>query len=118
MYTIREITLQHGMKKRIRPVIEFTDADMQIVGEFLMADAPMLQGKVVQEMEAVLDGKKEEIQISGNRTALHVTRARTEVTDLFAGMDDVNSYPSYQMETNALRNLIVMWLEKLNEYDK
>jgi len=115
MYKIREVTLKNGPKERNVLVIDFDDPDMQIVGEFLMADASMLQGKILQEIDFVLNNGKS-ITSNGNRCSLDVRPDTTIISDLFSGMTGVDAYPAYEIETEKLRDLIVMWLTEIDKF--
>lgn len=116
MYKFKEVTLKNGPKEKKVLVIHFDDAEMEIVGEFLMADARLLRGQVLQKMELVLAGEKDVMESSGNRCSLTIKADVTKITDLFEGMDGVDWYPSYEINTRKLRELIVMWLEKLDAF--
>lgn len=116
MYQFREITLKNGPIERKTLVIDFDDSKMKIVGEFLMADAPLLRGQILEEIDQVLAGEKQRITLSGNRCALKITATTTIISDLFEEMYDIDVYPSYEIDTKKLRQFIVMWLQKLEEF--
>lgn len=116
MYTMKEIELSNKKMTKKRLIIEFTDPKMRIVGEFLMVDAPLLQGEVLRVFEDVLQGKEEEASISGNRTSATIRQKKTLIRDLFAD-ETVTRYPSYEMETAKLYELTNMWLERIKELD-
>lgn len=118
MYKIREVTLKNGPKEKNVLVIDFDDPDMQIVGEFLMADAPLLHWQILREMEQVLAGEKQVATSSGNRCNLTIRPASTIISDLFVGMDDVDVYPSYEIDTEELRDLIVMWFQNSKRFNQ
>ena len=113
MYQVKEIRLTNGGRERKRLVIEFCDPDKQIVGEFLMSDAPMLNGIILQEIDQVLNGKKRMITSSGNRCFITVKSDVTMIEDLLTAMEGVEAYPPYTLDTKELRELIVMWFEKI-----
>ena len=83
MYQIREVTLKNGPKERNVLVIDFDDPKMKIVGEFLMADASMLQGKIIQEIDFVLNSEDQTITSNGNRCSLKIGSDTTIISDLF-----------------------------------
>lgn len=116
MYYFREVTLKNGPIEKKRLIIEFDEPNMKIVGEFLMADAPLLRGKILKEIDQVLTGEKREITSNGNRCALTIRSSTTIISDLFVGMKNVDVYPAYEIETKELRELIVMWFQKLEEF--
>ncbi len=63
MYEIREIVLKNGPVERKRLVIEFHNQDQQIVGEFLMVDANLLEGKIVREIKRLMVGRKKKCNL-------------------------------------------------------
>ncbi|MEI3614644.1 hypothetical protein [Pseudogracilibacillus sp. SO30301A] len=107
MYQIREILLKNGTHEVKRKVIEFDDSSMQIVGEFLMADAPLLGGEILQEIDSVLTGERDVVKSSGNRCSVSIQADITLLEDLF------EIYPPYNIDTKKLRDLTEMWLDKL-----
>jgi|SRR5690625_545307 len=113
LYQIKEITLTNGPKERKRSTIIFDDPKMQIVGEFLMTDAPMIQGEILRDMEQVISGEKEAIEVNGNRFFVTMKDDVTKIEDLFTGMDGVETYPAYTMQTKELKELVEMWLRKI-----
>lgn len=116
MYHFREVLLKNGPVEKKSLVIEFDDPNMRVVGEFLMADAPLLHGKVLQEIDRILAGEKHEAVSNGNRCALTIKPATTIISDLFTGMEDVATYPTYEISTKDLRELIIIWFQKLKEF--
>lgn len=110
MYTLREVVLKNGPHERKSLVIDFTDPNMDVVGEFLMTDASLLNYEVLRLIDHVLSRHKIEERISGNRCSLTITAAYTRIEDLFVDMfEDVQTYPTYDIETTLLKNLIHMW---------
>ncbi len=57
MYQFRTVTLKNGKQTKEVLVIEFTNPAMQIVGEFLMADASLLDYTVLKDIHDVLAKK-------------------------------------------------------------
>src|SRR5690625_604354 len=118
MYEIKEITLENKKQQKLkRLVIEFEDPKMAIVGEFLMADAPLLRGEVLQTFEQVLTGENAFAKSSGNRCTLMIRPDTTTIKDLFEEMEGVDFYPKYEMETKKLRDLTAMWLHRLGKFE-
>ncbi len=115
MYQIREVELRNGSQYKKRLVIEFNDSKMQIVGEFLMADAPIIGGQILKEIDNVLEGKQDFIESSGNRTHLIVGPEYTKIEDLFDFVEEVSEYPTFNIKTKMLRELIIMWFAELNK---
>lgn len=119
MYHVKEITFKNEPTERKALIIEFTDPQMNIVGEFLMTDAGLVHYSVLDEIEKVLTGKLEYIESSGNRCFLEVNKDQTLVGDLFEGMfDGFDTFPSYEIETVLLKDLIVMWKKELEAFHK
>lgn len=118
LYQLKEVILKNGTHERKRLVIEFLDPNMAIVGEFLMTDANLLQGQILMEIDKVLSEEEPSITSTGNRCALEIKRHKTVIEDLFAGMDEVDALPTYEIDTKELKNLILMWREKLEAYNE
>lgn len=118
MYEIKEITLKNGETERNELVIEFTDPKMAIIGEFLMADASLLDTLVVKEIDRVLAGETDMIVSGGNRCRLVIKAEQTRISDLLEGYEDVETLPAYTIDTNELKLLIMMWLERLREWKR
>ncbi len=118
MYQIREVVLYRGEDKRKRLVIEFVEPDQAILGEFLMTDAPMFAGGILQEIDAVILGERAKMIGSGNRCGWEIDADQAVINDLFADMgDDVPSMPTCTIETKKLAELVDIWLTKRKEYE-
>ncbi|MDY0406109.1 hypothetical protein P5G51_012530 [Virgibacillus sp. 179-BFC.A HS] len=115
MYQLKEISLKNGQTERKVLVIEFDDPQMAVIAEFLMADASLLHGEIVSNFDQVLTGQKNHIHTNGNRCGLEIGRKTTHVYDLLEG-DGIDSYPDKEIDTKTLRDLTVMWLEKLQKF--
>lgn len=110
MYHMREVTFKNEPTERKALIIEFDDPKMGIVGEFLMTDSSLVNYGVLDELEEVLAGEHDYIESSGNRCSLEIKQDKTLIADLFEGMfDGFDTFPAYEIETKALRDLIVMW---------
>ena len=116
MYKIKEITLKNGPVEKKRPIIEFDNPNMAIIGEFLMADAPLLHAAVLNEIDKVLAGKERLITSVGNRCKLEIRPDITVIYDLFEGMEDMDPLLPCKMDTKQLSHLIEIWLKKLETY--
>lgn len=118
MYQLRVIPLQNGEHKRERLIIEFDDSDMEIVAEFLMADAPLLRGKILSEIKQVLSGELASVTTNGNRCAVEVKSDVTTISDLFVDLyENVDILPTVQIETSFLQQLIQEWFQALDEFE-
>lgn len=116
MYQYREVKLGKKQEKGIL-VIEFTDPDMKVVGEFLMADGALLGETVLKELDELLQGKKMEAKVSGNRCGLYMTKDTTTINDLLSELyEDVTGLPSYTINTSLLQEILIEWLQVHHEY--
>ena len=112
MYQFREVKLTNRSSEKGILVIEFDDAAMQVVGEFLMADGTLLGKKILQEMTAIHQGEKQEVQLNGNRCGIQVTNDMVTINDLLLDRyDGVTGVPPYTMNTEVFREILVEWLE-------
>lgn len=119
MYEIKEITLKNKNTDKKRLIIEFNDPEMAILGEFLMADAGMLDYRVLDQINFVLAGSSTVEKFSGNRTSLTIERTDTKIEDLFESLfDDFNPFEVVEMNTVKLRDLILTWKEKKDVFDR
>lgn len=116
MYRIREVVLKHNKHIKKRLVIEFDDPDKALVGEFLMVDAPLDEWAVLDGIDKVLKGEVPEIELSGNRSKIVMTPDKTYVHDLFLSKGDVPKFPSCELDTEILRELILMWKKEKEKY--
>lgn len=110
MYDIREVIVKNGPHERSVWVIDFEDPSMDIIGEFLMTDASMMDYQVLDELNDVLSGTKSDSKFNGNRCILHINGQQTKIEDLFVGLfDDFHTFESCKINTEELRDLIVLW---------
>ena len=109
MYQIKEKILRNGDHERKILTIQFDQPEMAIVGEFLMTDASLLNYQVLDKLEHVLSGKKPIDYFTGNRCYLTIKHERTTIEDLYEGMDEINTLPSYSVATEKLISLVKMW---------
>lgn len=116
MYQIREVILKNEHTERKRLVIEFDDPGQAIVGEFLMADASLLNFSVLEDLNKVLSGQSNYIESSGNRCSLEVRPDQTLIEDLFKDMfTELHPLPAYEINTSELKKLVMMWKEKVEK---
>lgn len=119
MYQIREVTLKNKHEERKRLVIEFEDPAQAIVGEFLMTDASLLNYSVLEDLNKVIAKECTNLESSGNRCFLKIKPDKTYLEDLFEGLfTDVDTLPPYEINTKKLRDLVVMWKEKMAELNE
>lgn len=115
MYHFRTVTLKNGAHERKRLVIEFTDPNRAIIGEFLMSDSLLLNKAIYHDVLAVINGEKAQVTTSGNRCHLDINPKQTVITDLY---DDIDTYPTCEIETHELKQLMDMWFNKLEEFKR
>jgi hypothetical protein len=113
MYQIKEVTLKNGEQTKKSLAIYFDDPKMAIIGEFLMADAPIINGVILNELGMVLDGEIAYSTSSGNRCKLEIRADHTMIYDLFDDLDGVDAYAPCKIDTRQLKCLIVMWMDEL-----
>lgn len=110
MYTIREVSLQHGAHERKRSVITFQEREKQIIGEFLMSDAPLLEFAIIHDIKLVLHGEEKSITRNGNRCSIIIEKGSTHIEDLYNDLyEGLHTYPPFDMDTVELLDLIRMW---------
>lgn len=116
MYEIREIELKNGEHIKKRLVITFADSAYEIVGTFLMSDAPMFQFELIEDVGAVLAGKREPFTMAGNRCELKVDVRETRIEDLFADDASDVSMQAATIPTTKLLEWMRMWREELRSF--
>lgn len=117
MYQIRKVVFKNEPIERKTLVIEFDNPQMDIVGEFLMTDASLVQYSVLDQIEKVLSGEIDVSESSGNRCMLEIKRDKTLLSDLFEGMfDGFDTFPAYEIETELLKDLIIMWKSSIEVF--
>lgn len=118
MYTIREVSLQHGAHERKRSVITFNEQKMKIFGEFLMSDAPLMSFAIIHDIELVLQGVEKSISRNGNRCTTTITQDRIYIEDLYTDLyEGLHTYRPCSMDTNEALLLIQMWKKHLEQYE-
>lgn len=117
MYHFKEIELKNKDQTKKRLIIEFTENDMEIVADYLMSDASLLDYSVLSQIDQVLSGLSKHEESNGNRYSLVIKRDTTTITDLFADLyDDFDAYESYEINTVKLRELIAMWRDETQAF--
>src|SRR5699024_1410767 len=89
MYEIREIELKNDQHVKKRLVITFKNPEEEIIGVFLMTDAPMYHFELIEDIEAVLSGRKKGFTHAGNRCEIEVDVDETIISDLFEDMVEI-----------------------------
>lgn len=119
MYKFKEIELKNKDQTKKVLAVEFEEKKMGIVGEFLMTDASLLDYSILSKFDQVLTGISNHEESNGNRCGLVIERNTTKIEDLFEDLfDDFNTYEPYEMSTVKLRELIVTWRDKQDEFNQ
>lgn len=117
MYAFKEVVLKNDNAEKTILVIEFADPKYAIVGEFLMADASLLDYSILEKLDNVLTGEVETVATSGNRCSLVISQETTLIEDLLEDMFvDFESYEAVKIPTQELKELILVWREKSTTY--
>lgn len=112
-YEIKEIQLRNKDTYRKRLIIEFADKSLNILAEFLMVDAPLLNWRIIKDVEGVLSNKKERIQLAGNRTKITVTKKETIIEDLYEDLSDYeNKLQQVTLHTAEFQSILQHWHEE------
>lgn len=121
MYQIKEVVVKNKDKTKEKKslVIEFEEKKNQLLAAFLMTDAHLLNYDVLNVIDRVLAGEREEEVSSGNRSMLEIKRDETRITDLFIGiMNEDEILPDVVLPTKDLRDFIMMWKRKKEAMSK
>lgn len=115
MYDIKEVVLKGKKHEKKRLVITFHDEAKEIVGEFLMTDAPLMDGEVVHTINKVLQGECKQETFIGQRCHMKIGKKETVISDLYAEIDGMIPLRTYTINTVKLLELINMWLKQLEQ---
>lgn len=118
MYEVRKITLKNNQHEVTRLIPDFDNQEMAIVSEFFMSDLALLGEDLIMAFDEVLSGFTDEIQLSGNRCAITIKEDYSKIEDLLDELfSDTEVLASYEMETEALLELILQWKEDLDAFE-
>ncbi|HLS23029.1 MAG TPA: hypothetical protein VK037_03825 [Pseudogracilibacillus sp.] len=109
-YSIKEITLQRGERRKKRKVIQFDDPNLTLLEEFLMVDAPLRNWQILNEFEQIKRVKQGTITYTGNRTTVTVTPTNTTIED---ALDVFNGENTVEIETDQLYKLLKTWQKEI-----
>ena len=116
-YNIKEITLRNKHQQRTRLIIEFQNPTYAILGELLMIDAPLLQWRIIKDIESVLAQRSEVVEYIGNRTKAIIRIDETEISDLFTHVSESDGrLQTVTIETTELLALLCMWQQKVGKH--
>ncbi len=109
MYSFREIVFENGDKEL---VIDFNEANKEILTVFLCTEVEDFAEEIIEKIDEVLNKENEYARFVGNICAVEIDYNKTKISDIF----DINA--PCEIETKELRNLIDIWLKKLEEFNK
>ena len=109
MYSFREIVFDNGEKEF---AIDFHDKNKEILSVFLFAESDDLQDRIINIIDKVINNESSYEKFVGNVCRVEVSPHTTKISDIF----DMNT--PCEIETKELRNLIDIWLKKLDEFNK
>lgn len=108
-----EITFKSGNKSLI---IKMLDPKKYLIATFLMSD---IQGGdpsyALEEIDAVLEGKKEYAELNGNVCGVEIHKDKTQIYDNLAD-DGMGEW--CEINTEDLKELIIIWANKVKEFRK
>ena len=107
MYTFKEIIFDDGDKEL---VIDFGDKDKDILSIFLCSEVEEFEEDVINTINKVINGESKYEKFIGNICRVEFYKEKTIISDIF----DENK--PYEINTLELKNLIDMWLKKLDEF--
>ncbi|WP_051291522.1 hypothetical protein [Fictibacillus gelatini] len=82
-------------------------------------EATQITDSILKYIDKVLSGESDYEEFNGNRCSIEIRKDKTLVEDLFEGLyDDFDTFPTYEISTQELRDLIVMWVKKVEEFKK
>lgn len=117
-YELKEITLHHKDRTRRKLVIEFSNPNFAIFGEYLMVDAPLLNWHILKEIKYVLANEKERVTSSGNRTIITITKEKTVIEDLLDGLaDEDDLLAPVIIETETFYDVLVKWYDAVAKFN-
>ena len=109
MYTFKEIIFDDGDKEL---VIDFGDKDKDILSIFLCSEVEEFEEDVLNTINKVISGESKYEKFIGNICRVEFYEEKTIISDIF----DENK--PYEINTLELKNLIEMWIKKLDEFYK
>lgn len=111
-YEIKEVTIKNKEHVRKRHVIEFKNDAYQLLSPLLMLDAPLLNWRLLDEVEALLAGEKERLDFTGNRTTVTATKEEAKIEDSLGELDPSSQLPTVWIKTEELYDLLTFWRSK------
>ncbi len=111
MYSFREIDLSNGSK---RLAIDFDDKSKNLLSIFLMTEVRTFHKYIIPCLDDVLSGQTDSDEFNGNACGMEIHGGITRIVDNLApdGIGD-----AVEISTKELRELIDIWLNKLNDFN-
>ncbi len=118
MYEVRKVTLKNNQHEVTRLIPDFDNKEMAIVSEFFMSDVGLLGEDLILAFDEVLSGFTDEISLSGNRCSITIKEDYSIIEDLLDELfADTEVLASYEMDTEALLELVLQWKEDLATFE-
>lgn len=113
-YEIKTIELRNQKHLRKRLVIEFKNPSLAILATFLMVDAPLLNWRILADIEAIINKEKSTIQSTGNRTTITVTEEITTIEDALTDlMDEDAVLETVHLKTTEFNEVLKEWHQRI-----
>lgn len=112
MYKFKKVKLKNGIEKLL---IEFEDKSKEVLSTFLEFEIDDFGDIIVPLIDKVLHNKSEFEEFNGNAVGIRISEDKSHIYSLF---DFEDNEENCIIETKELRNLIDIWLKKLDEFDK
>lgn len=109
MYSFRKLVFENGDKEL---VIDFNEANKGMLSVFLCTEVEDFTEEVIEKIDKILSKESEYEEFVGNICEVEIDYKKTKISDIF----DMNT--PCEINTNELRNLIDMWLKKLEEFNE
>lgn len=110
-YTFRELDLGNSIKSLLINLPE----EINVVMDFLTSDVSCINTFFLESIDLVLSGSEKTRTVSGNACVLEIGKDRTTVSCEFANFGEGDSC---EIETDELRELILIWQEALRKFVK
>lgn len=95
-------------------IIDFEDKSREILSEFLVSEIEDFGDIIVPLVDKVLSGESEFEEFSGNAVGIEISKDKSKIYSAL----DFRELEDYIITTKELRNLIDIWLKKLDEFNK
>lgn len=117
MYELKEITLKNKGHEKKRLVINFFEKKYDILAEFLMSDAKLLSDELELAFIKVNTDRVDKVVLTGNRCAVEIKKNETEISDLFADLNQKEFHP-LKISTESFYDFVSLWKKYLKEFNE